>query len=179
MEDEFLKKMKGVTPIKKEDNTIKNKNSNTKKTIKKSISKEETIIKTKYIEKVTKSDFKISFSDINKDLKKGRISIDKKIDLHGYSLSQAETRFKKEIINSYNKKKRCLLFITGKGLFSKNKRTDEENLKPSLYYGKIKKYILQWIHQDELKKHIMTYQDAGIEQGGDGAIYVYLRKNKN
>ena len=42
----------------------------------------------------------------------------------------------------------------------------------------IKNSIITWINEDNLKKYILTYQDAGFEHGGDGALFVYLRKKK-
>ena len=45
-------------------------------------------------------------------------------------------------------------------------------------YGKIKNSIISWIKEEDLKKYILTYQDAGFEHGGDGALFVYLRKKK-
>ena len=66
--------------------------------------------------------------------------------------------------------------ITGKGSYI-NK--DSEVEKPRLFYGKIKNSIISWINENELKKYILTYQDAGFEHGGDGAIFIYLRKKRN
>ena len=54
-------------------------------------------------------------------------SIDKKIDFHGKILSQAEDKFQKTVIESYKQKKRCLLFITGKGLHKKQNFFDKLN----------------------------------------------------
>ena len=56
---------------------------------------------------------------MNKDLKRGKVKIDRKIDLHGYSLEQAYKKFKSEVKNNYHKKKRCLLVITER-VFVKN-----------------------------------------------------------
>ena len=69
-----------------------------------------------------------------------------------------------------------MLVITGKGVHKKLDNKENEPLK--LYYGKIKNSIVSWIKDEELKKYILTYQDASLEQGGDGAIFVYLRKKK-
>ena len=65
------------------------------------------------------------------------------------------------------------MVITGKGVHTKQQTGDSL---PKLFYGKIKNSIISWIKEEELKKYILTYQDAGIEHGGDGAIFVYLRK---
>ena len=43
----------------------------------------------------------------------------------------------------------------------------------------IREAFLQWTKKPELTKYILTIQKAGFAQGGDGAFYVYLRKNKN
>jgi len=77
----------------------------------------------------------------------------------------------------YNNNKRCLLVITGKGLYQGNK--DQNSESPKLFYGKIKNSIPSWINEDQLKRYVFTYQDAGIEHGGDGAVFIYLRKKKN
>ena len=55
---------------------------------------------------------------------------------------------------------------------------DEQDTNPKLFYGKIKNSIINWINEDNLKEYILTYQDAGFEHGGDGALFVYLRKKK-
>ena len=181
-EDLFLKKMKGVQPIKKKDNYTSLKNNKEDKTTKKILKKntninvvEEEVLKPKTNKK---SEFKISFNEINKELKRGKIKIDRRLDLHGYSLLEAKEKFKKEIIKSYNKNNRCLLVITGKGAHVKNKNTEDVGQKPRLYYGKIKNSIISWINESDLKTYILTYQNAGFEHGGDGALFVYLRRKK-
>ena len=70
-----------------------------------------------------------------------------------------------------------MLVITGKGVHLKRKDGNEEN--PKLFYGKIKKSIIEWIKEDQFKNYILTYQDAGFDYGGDGALFVYLRRKKN
>ena len=176
-EDFFLKNMKGVKPLKKNTSTIK-----TKITIKKKVKLDKITItkkttKRKVIEqKVNKSEFKLSFGEVNKELKRGKVKIDRRIDLHGYGLVEAQEKFKNEVKKNYNKNKRCLLIITGKGVHEKNK--NEQNTHPKLFYGKIKNSIISWINENDLKKYILTYQDAGFEHGGDGALFVYLRKKK-
>ena len=183
-EDFFLKKMKGVKPLKKRDNKI-----DKTKSVKKNKKKNTVLKKTKrtkltevhsQLEKKTKSNFNLTFSEINKDLKKGRVNIDRRIDLHGYTLLDAQDKIKKEIIKNYENKKRCLLVITGKGLYQANKNDQfYEHHQPKLFHGKIKNSIIGWIKEDDIKKYVLTYQDAGFEHGGDGAIFIYLRKKRN
>ena len=179
MEDDFfLKKMKGVKPIKKdptnkikiiENKIIEKKNTKLTQVVSNQIKPKE--INTR------KTEYKISFGEINKDLKKGRIKIDRRLDLHGYSILDAYEKFKDEVIKLYNKNKRCMLIITGKGVHLKRTENTKEN--PKLFHGKIKKSIIDWIKEDQFKNYILTYQDAGFDHGGDGALFVYLRRKKN
>ena len=176
-DDLFLKKMKGVKPLNKSNDSIKN--LDTKNKTKKNETKEKKVSVTQnkiLTNKKNNSKFILSFGEMNKDLKRGKVKIDRKIDLHGYSLEQAYKKFKSEVKNNYHKNKRCLLVITGKGVRKKHENKDIST--PKLFYGKIKNSILDWINENDLKELILTYQDAGSEHGGDGAIFVYLRKKK-
>ena len=182
-DDIFLEKMKGVKPLKKNN---KNNNNNNKKisqintTKNKKTKTKNTPLKKDFKETGAISEFKISFGDINKDLKKGKIKIDRRLDLHGFTLVEAYNKFKNEVVKSYTNNKRCLLVITGKGAYikkSNNQETQTEN--PKLYYGKIKNAITEWAQEKSLSSYILTYQDASIEHGGDGAIFIYLRKKRN
>ncbi len=179
-EDFFLKKMKGVKPFKKDEKirieTTHLSNKNKKKDNSQILL---TNTKTNTTKKKNNQEYNLSFGDLNKDLKRGKIKINRRIDLHGYNMVDAEKKFKNEIVQNYNKNKRCLLIITGKGIVNKkNNETISNDDKPKLYYGKIKNSITSWVEDENLKKYILTYQDAGIEHGGDGAIFIYLRKKK-
>ena len=175
-EDLFTKEMKGVKPIKKEQKLSINKKQINKNKIKQTEQLKKKDFKTHLQpNNNTNSKFDLSFGQINKDLKRGKIKIDRRVDLHGYSLLDAYEIFIKEIKQSYQKNMRCVLVITGKGIY-KRKKNDEEF--PKLFHGKIKNSIISWIEEDDLKNYILTYQDAGIAYGGDGAIFVYLRKKR-
>ena len=180
MEEEFfLKKMRGVTPLKKEKKAH-SKNTEIKKNItnEKKTNQKKTINTVADDKEINKSYFNISFGDINKDLKRGKVKIDRRLDLHGYTLLDAYEVFKKEVKKTYNNNKRCLLVITGKGVYLNKKKADDfiDAKTPKLFHGKIKNSIISWINEEELKRYILTYQNAGIEHGGEGAIFVYLRK---
>ena len=175
--DFFLKQMKGVSPIKK-NNRIKKEDPkiNYKPRKKNTVNKQETI--TPNVSTVIKnSEFSLEKIDLKKGIKKGSFHIDKKIDFHGKSLLESEEQFNNTIIESYNSGQRCLLFVTGKGLFkSKN---HEESYKPKLYHGIIRTSFVEWARSKKFSKYILSFEQASIEHGGDGAFYVYLRKNKN
>ena len=178
-DDIFLKHVKDVLPLKSK-NTVKKPIKKTPKDLfKKKIEKKPN----KEIAEETKNKKTRYFIENNKTkklLKKGKMPIDKKIDLHGKTLQEAENEFIKVIKKNYYENRRCLLFITGKGLSSKQNQDEHNQInKPKLYYGKIREAFIGWANKTELSKFILTYERAHIEHGGDGAFYIYLRKNKS
>jgi len=177
----FFKYTQGVKPINRK-NRINKGIKKFPKNIIKQIEKVKKIETTseKNTENIKNSQFFVETGKTNKMLKKGQIPIDKKIDFHGKILSQAKDEFQKTVIESYKQKKRCLLFITGKGLHKQQNIFDDKLYKsPKLFYGKIRGAFLEWVRKPELEKYILTTEKADFEHGGDGAFYVYLRKNKN
>ena len=174
--DIFLNEMKGVSPIKK-NYRVNNRLVKTNKKVEKKI-KVETTITTPVNDKVyKKSEFSLEKLDIKKGIKRGFFKIDKKIDFHGKNLIESEEIFINNILECYNLEKRCLLFVTGKGIF-KSKNPDNID-QPKLYYGVIRSEFVNWANSKKVSKHILSFEQASIEHGGDGAFYVYLRKKKN
>lgn len=177
-EDAFLQSIRGTSPLKEKGRLKKSIPKSKASFIKKHIIKNETTTNPKEIKdfKKTTSIFALEKSKINKKLKKGKILIDKKIDFHGLSVLDAEKLFLDTVVSCYNKKLRCILFITGKGIFKKN-RYESEDLK--LYYGKIRENFLCWTKKIQLQRYILSVEQANIDFGADGAFFVYLRKQKN
>ena len=176
--DLFLKQMRGVTPIKKN-----NKAPNIKQTKKIKLEKTKTR-NSEVVEpsKTTSTDMQnphlsLERVSIKKNIKKNVLKIDKKIDFHGKSLLQAESVFSSTIINCFNQHKRCLLFVTGKGVFKP--KNQGVFVKPKLYHGVIRASFFDWVKSKKFSKYILSYEQASIQHGSDGAFYVYLRKNKN
>ena len=176
--DLFLKQMKGVTPIKKNNRLSNKKTTHQNKIVKKTTKQTNNIIpeleKRKH---TTRSQYNLESINIRKNIKRNILKIDKKIDFHGKSLLEAEQIFSSTIVECFNRNKRCLLFVTGKGLF-KTKDFHYSN-KPKLYHGVIRAAFFGWVKSKNFSKHILSFEQASVEHGGDGAFYVYLRKNKN
>ena len=176
-EDVFLKYMKGVSPIKKNNRIEKEK----PKIIKNIIRKKNTTNKTEETKSadnkiIKNTTLKLEELNIKKNIKKRVFTIEKKIDFHGKTLLESEELFTKTILNCYDKGFRCLLFVTGKGVFKK-KDFDDIN-KPKLYRGVIRSGFTNWVKSSKFSKQILSFEPASIEHGGDGAFYVYLRKKK-
>ena len=118
----------------------------------------------------------------NKDLissKKIRHEKIKKIDLHGYSLQEANKSVESFIQKCFDNSVTKIIVITGKGLRSKNK----ENPYLSKDLSILKYSVPEFIENNSLlNKMIIEITDAKIEDGGSGAFYIYLKnkfKSKN
>tara|TARA_B100001063_G_C16731186_1_gene539391 strand:+ start:543 stop:956 length:414 start_codon:yes stop_codon:yes gene_type:complete len=97
------------------------------------------------------------------------------IDLHGYSLIEANENIKKFILKSFAEGVEKITVITGKGIHSQN----EKNPFISKKLGILKHSVPEFINTDEeLSRLIKDLSPAKIQDGGDGAFYIYLRKKK-
>ena len=95
------------------------------------------------------------------------------LDLHGFSLDEANKQVEQLIYKSYEAGVRRLIIITGKGLHSEN----EKDPYVSRDFGKLRYSVPDYIRKSiELMKKINNLEDAKIEDGGEGAFYINLRK---
>ena len=94
-------------------------------------------------------------------------------DLHGYSLTEANLKINDLIYNSYEKGINKLIIVTGKGLHSEN----EKNPYVSKDFGILKHSVPEYIRNNQdLMFMIKEIRDANIEDGGNGAFYIFLKK---
>ena len=99
----------------------------------------------------------------------------KKIDLHGYTIEEANKAIEQFIQKCFEESVTKIIVITGKGLRSKN----IENPYLSKDLSILKYSVPEFIENNKsLLQFIIETTDAKIEDGGSGAFYVYL-KNKN
>ena len=115
----------------------------------------------------------------NKDLKitkdKIKKKIIKKIDLHGFSLENANKVIEEFITQSFEDGVNKIIVITGKGLRSKN----DENPYISKNLSILKYSVPEFIKSNiNLMKIIKNINEADIEDGGKGAFYIYLKNFK-
>ena len=113
----------------------------------------------------------------NKDLKTERKNSNKikSIDLHGYSLEEANKAIEDFIIKSYKENINKLIVVTGKGIHSQNKKDPYV----SKDLGILKHSVPEFIKNNQkLMKKIIEFKDAEIKDGGSGAFYIYLKKFK-
>ena len=99
----------------------------------------------------------------------------KKIDLHGYTIEEANKAIEQFIQKCFEENVTKIIVITGKGLRSKN----VENPYLSKHLSTLKYSVPEFIEKNKsLTRLIIETTDAKIEDGGSGAFYIYL-KNKN
>ena len=113
----------------------------------------------------------------NKDYKasKQKIYKTKSIDLHGYTLEEANKTIENFIYQAYKDKVNKLIVVTGKGIHSQN----EKDPYISKNLGILKYSVPEFIENSKSLMNIINeIKDAKIEDGGSGAFYIYLKKNR-
>ena len=114
----------------------------------------------------------------NKDIKSEKkipLKI-RSIDLHGYTLEQANKFIKSFIIESYKEEINKLIVVTGKGIHSHNEKDPYVSKDLSILKYSVPEFIS---NNKNLMKIIYEMKDAKIEDGGGGAFYIFLKKNKS
>ena len=147
-----------------------------------------------YFTKIVKKDFfasqkdKKDWSDFTKDMsdvsakehdlldKKTEINKIKKLDLHGLSLEEANKESRNFINECFNNGYKKILIVTGKGSRSKTHSNPYLSEKLSVLKYSVPEYLK---NEENLSTKINKISWADQRDGGEGAIYIYLKKNKN
>ena len=119
-------------------------------------------------DKISNKDLKITKDKIKK-------KIIKKIDLHGFSLENANKVIEEFITQSFEEGVNKIIVITGKGLRSKNDANPYISKNLSILKYSVPEFIKSSIN---LMKIIKNINEADIEDGGKGAFYIYLKNFK-
>ncbi len=99
----------------------------------------------------------------------------RKLDLHGFSLSESNKIVKKFVVESFDQGYKKLLIVTGKGLRSKS----YDNPYISEKFSVLRYAVPEYINNDEsLNNKVRKISIADIKNGGEGAIYIFLKSNK-
>tara|TARA_B100000965_G_C18951098_1_gene481413 strand:- start:72 stop:488 length:417 start_codon:yes stop_codon:yes gene_type:complete len=97
------------------------------------------------------------------------------IDLHGYTLEEANQKIEKFIKNSYENNVYKIIVVTGKGIHSQNQKNPYMSKDLSILKYSIPEFIS---NNKSLINLIIKIEEAKIEDGGSGAFYIYLKKIK-
>jgi DNA-nicking Smr family endonuclease len=103
---------------------------------------------------------------ILKKLREGEFSYQDCLDLHGFNRWEANDLVIKYVSESFVQKLRCVLIVCGRGLNSRNRE-------PVL-----KQNLATWLTRAPLKSLVLAFASARSWDGGAGAFYVLLRRNK-
>ena len=98
-----------------------------------------------------------------KAVRRGRVDVGARVDLHDLTLAKAYPFLVTRLHRAHERGVRCALVITGKGV-----RLD----------GKLRAALPGWLAGPELRPIVATYAPAHQRDGGAGAWYVFLKRNR-
>lgn len=107
-------------------------------------------------------------------LRRGLLEPEARIDLHGMTESVAHHTLHGFLHAAQARGLRLVLVVTGKG----NPRKDESASWMMSPHGVLKQMVPRWLNQPDAAALIAHMQPAHVRHGGDGALYIYLRKGR-
>lgn len=104
--------------------------------------------------------------------------VEKTLDLHGYKQVQAYKRLHIFIAQAAREGIRCVLVITGKGTFSKAHYGQPADGGEERPVGILRQNVPVWLHERFFRALVSKIAPAHPQDGGSGAIYVFLKREK-
>jgi DNA-nicking Smr family endonuclease len=101
---------------------------------------------------------------------RGRDPIDDRIDLHGMTQSRAHAALLRFLQRAQADDARIVLVVTGKGTAKADSHSGHER-------GVLKRQVPLWLALPEFRSLVVGFEDAHIGHGGQGALYVRLRRS--
>jgi DNA-nicking Smr family endonuclease len=92
---------------------------------------------------------------------RGKLDIDARLDLHGMIQSEAHAELSRFLHRAGRRGARLVLVITGKGTRGE---------------GVLRRQVPQWLNLPEFRALVIGFETAHIGHGGEGALYVRLRR---
>ena len=118
---------------------------------------------------------RLSDKDFNLNKNRNEKEIIKTIDLHGFSLENANNVIEEFITKCFESNVSKIIVITGKGLRSKTAKNPYVSKDLSILKHSVPDYIKS---RQNLMKIIKNIKEANIEEGGQGAFNIFLKKFK-
>lgn len=109
-------------------------------------------------------------------LRRGKMEIEGRVDLHGFTRKQAHTRLCSFIHSAHRKGSRCVLVITGKG--SSAGKAEDDVFMGGGRKGVLREEVPRWLMEPDLRKLVLDFRTAQPRHGGEGALYVLLRRSR-
>ena len=98
----------------------------------------------------------------------------KHIDLHGFTLQEANKTIEKFINDSFDHNVSKIIVVTGKGLHSSVEKDPYVSKDLSILKYSVPDFIE---NNPDLMKKVIEIKDATVKDGGSGAFYIFLKKN--
>lgn len=96
-------------------------------------------------------------------LKRGQVTIEDSIDLHGLTQEQAHARLGRFLAEAQQNGLRCLLVVTGKGL---------------VHGGVLRHMVPRWLNEGPNRERVLAFAPAQPKHGGAGALYLLIRRKR-
>jgi len=104
-------------------------------------------------------------------LKRGKLTVEGRLDLHGMTQKQAYSALLGFITASRAMNRRLVLVVTGKGW-------NPDAARPEEAVGVLRRSVPRWLESSPFTQHVASVTDAHAKDGGSGALYVLLRRNR-
>jgi DNA-nicking Smr family endonuclease len=104
---------------------------------------------------------------------RGSRGVDAKIDLHGLTQREAHARLLAFLEGARARGHRLVLVVTGKGRVEGTTEWWEEGTR-----GVLRRAVPEWLATPPFRSLVVGYERAHLRKGGDGAIYVQLRRDR-
>ncbi|SDH59578.1 Smr/MutS family protein [Roseospirillum parvum] len=106
---------------------------------------------------------------------KGRMEIDSRLDLHGMTRERAHRALVRHLHTAHAAGQRCVLVITGRGSRDPEVRHQPwSNHAPGVLRGELPR----WLNQPGLRGLVLSFSQAKPQDGGSGAFYVLLKRQR-
>ena len=108
----------------------------------------------------------------------GKIDIEARIDLHGMRQNQAHAALRRFLLQAHANDRRWVLVITGKGGAARRSLSEPDyaDMHTATEPGVLRRNVPHWLAEPELRVIVVSYTAAAARHGGEGALYVQLRK---
>ena len=107
-------------------------------------------------------------------LKRGRYTIERRLDLHGLTQEAAHRALEGFIARAAADDVRCVLVITGKGF----RRPSDGDAGGAQEIGVLRQAVPRWLNEAPNRARILAFGTAQPRDGGLGALYVLLRRRR-
>ncbi len=98
-------------------------------------------------------------------LRRGQLAVEAEIDLHGHTRDAAHSALTAFVAGHASAGRRCVRVVTGKGMFREGG-------------GVLRAEVPRWLNESPLREVVLAFAHARRDDGGEGALYVLLRRRR-